>query len=99
MLGLLQKSIEKFSDLLEVAGDYYDIYGIDDTETSSQKRSFLETHADFAQLLKDTPDINHYSDMAKFIKHQREAAITALGSESTDTLHIDRKERKKHKHH
>ena len=57
---LFQKINEKFSDLLEVAGDYYDIYGIDDTETSSKKRSFLETHADFAQLLKDTAGINDY---------------------------------------
>jgi Leucine-rich repeat (LRR) protein len=79
---------EKFSDLLEVAEDYYGI------EDSAEKQAFLEAHADLAQFLKSTTDIIDYVTACSFINRQRDAAITALGSESTDTLYIDRKERK-----
>jgi Leucine-rich repeat (LRR) protein len=92
--GATSKINEKFGELLAVAEDYYDIYSIDDTETSSKRRSFLETHPNFAQFLKSNPGIINYLSACDFINRQRDAAITALGSESTDKPYIDRKERK-----
>jgi Leucine-rich repeat (LRR) protein len=94
---VILKIDEKFNNLLEVAGEYYDIYGIDDNEISSQRRSFLKTHPDLAQLLKDAAGINNFLGISNFINRQRDAAITALGSGSADTLYIDQKERKERK--
>jgi Leucine-rich repeat (LRR) protein len=88
----ISKINEKFSDRLEVTEEYYGI------EDSAEKQAFLETHADLAQLLKSNTDIIDYLSACNFINRQREAAITALGSESTDTLYIDRKERKEKEH-
>jgi Leucine-rich repeat (LRR) protein len=88
----ISKINEKFGDLLEVAEEYYGI------EDSAEKQAFLEAHADLAQLLKNNTDIIDYVSACNFINHQREAAITALGSEPTDTLYIDTKEHKEKEH-
>jgi hypothetical protein len=83
---------EKFGDLLEVAESYYGL------EDPAKKQSFLETHADFAQLLKSNTGITDYVSACNSINGRREAAITALGSEPTDIPHTDTKERKEREH-
>ncbi len=82
---------QKFTNLLDAVEEYYGL------ENPSEKQSFLETHTDLAQFLKSAKDITDYLSACNSISRQRTAAITALGSEPTDTLFpsfTDGKERK-----
>jgi len=82
---------ERFNKLLDDAEEYYRI------ENPSEKQSFLETHADLAQVLKNAKDITSYLSACNSISHQRKAAIIALDSESMDTVFPSFTDGKEHK--
>jgi len=82
---------ERFNKLLDDAEEYYRM------ENPSEKQSFLETHADLAQILKNSKDITNYLSACNSISHQRKAAIIALDSESMDTVFPSFTDGKEHK--